>query len=143
MKPPPHSGHHPHAFRQVLLPSGEVLGIWADPFIELATSGDWRVACTFSRPADLHDFLVILSWTGVTWSDTGVRLGRMSDLQLSSHDRQAFQAWLTDERTIAWLDKLHGIAESAVTTLQTTAVAALSLAIQSPPAIHLEDERQA
>ena len=140
MRQLPQSDHHPQAFRQVFLPSGGALGVWADPLIECATRGDWRVACTFSRPVELHDFLVILSWTGVTWNDTGVRLGRMSDLQLPSPDQQAFQAWLTDEQTIAWLAELQEIVESAVTRLQTIAVTALSLAMRPPLAIHLEDE---
>ena len=64
----------------------------------------------------------------------------MSDLQLPSPDQQAFQAWLTDEQTIAWLAELQEIAESAVTRLQTIAVTALSLAMRPPLAIHLEDE---
>lgn len=139
----PQSDHHPHAFRQVFLPSGEVLGVWADPLIELATSGDWRVACAFSRQAEVHDFLLILSWTGLTWTDTGLRLGKMSDLELPSVDQQAFRKWLTEEQTITWLAKLRGIVESAVTTLQTTAVAALSLAMQPPQALHLDVEVQA
>ncbi|EXI67710.1 MAG: hypothetical protein AW08_01651 [Candidatus Accumulibacter adjunctus] len=140
MKPPPHSDHHPHAFREIPLLSGTVLGLWADPFIELATSGDWRVACAFSRPIAVTDFLVIVSWTGATWSDTSVRLGRETSLQLSSDDQQMFQEWLADEQTIAWFAELQQVAESAVTALQATAVTALTLAIQNPATVYVDND---
>ncbi|MBL8198832.1 MAG: hypothetical protein JNJ67_07815 [Chromatiales bacterium] len=134
----PQSAHHPHAFREVVLASGQILGLWADPVLDLASRGDWRVACAFSRPLALDDFLVIPSWTGVTWRDVGVRLSAAVALPLSPNDRDAFQTWLSDEATTTWLRSIEQILESAVSMLQATAVTALLKTIQQPQSIHLD-----
>lgn len=136
----PYSAHHPHAFREVCLPSGKVLGIWADPLLALVSTGDWRAACTFSRPAPLDDFLVILSWTGNGWATTGVTLAWIDELALLPHDRHAFDEWLALAPTATWLAELQQLTESAVAALQRTAVSALLQAIQQPANIHLADE---
>lgn len=136
----PHSDYHPHAFREVCLPSGKVLGIWADPLLELATKNDWRAACAFSRPAPLDDFLVVLSWTGNAWATTGVTLAWISELALPPRDQHAFDEWLALAPTAAWLAELQQMTESAVAHLQRTAVTALLQAIRQPANIQLADE---
>mgnify|MGYP000853983660 CR=1 FL=1 len=136
----PHSAYHPHAFREVCLPSGKILGVWADPLLELVTKGDWRATCTFGRPAPLDDFLVVLSRTGNGWATTGVTLAWIGELALQPHDQHAFDEWLALAPTAAWLAEIQQLTESAVATLQRTAVSALLQAIQQPPNIQLSDE---
>ena len=136
----PRSDYHPLAFREVCLPSGNVLGIWADPLLELATKNDWRAACTFSRPAPLDDFLVVLSWAGNAWTTTGVTLAWIGELALAPHDRHAFDEWLALASTTAWFTELQQITESAVAHLQRTTAPALLQAIRQPANIQLADE---
>ena len=138
----PHSDHHPHAFREVPLPSGTVLGVWADPLLQLATRGDWRVACAFSRPVTLDDYLVILYWDGRTWNNEGLTLAALADRQLSPRDHHAFQQWRATGPITAWFVELQRIIECAVTTLQATAVTALLDSIRQPHEIHLETKVQ-